>query len=155
MNINSYCEPQVIKGPLNIFLFRLPIIFYSYINRFKRKLLFDVWSISNRHPADGDYFRVLFFGENKTDKNYFCNLIFNEKYDEIYLGKVWIWRILFYLWGSQKNYDLLIIKSRMKLCNLFKSKSNYVIPAWVSCELDLCCDIGSQSMSKKSFKNVG
>jgi len=152
MNITFNYEFQVIKGPLISFLFGLPKIFFNNINRFKRRLLFDIWSISNRHRAD-EYLRVLFIGKNEMDKNYFCNLIFNEHYDEIYLGKVGIWRLLFFFWESKKNYDLIIVKSRLKICNLLKSKSNFVIPAWISCEIDLCCDIGSQSRSKRTFKN--
>lgn len=152
MNINSYYEFQVIKGPLNLILFRLPIILYSYINRFKRKLLFDAWSVSNKHHED-EYIRVLFLGKNEIDKNYFCNLIFNKNYDEIYLGKVGIWRLFFYLWGFKKNYDLIIFNSHMKLCSLLKSRSNFVIPAWISCEIDLCCDIGLHSISKRTLKS--
>jgi hypothetical protein len=30
---------------------------------------------------------VLFIGKNEIDKNYFCNLIFNENCDDIYLGE--------------------------------------------------------------------
>jgi hypothetical protein len=97
--------------------------------------------------------KVLFIGKNKIDKNYFCNLIFKENYDETYLGKVWIWRIFLYIWGFRKNHNLIIVNSVMRFCDLFKSKSNFVIPAWVSSEIDLDCDIGSQSMSKKTLKN--
>jgi hypothetical protein len=97
--------------------------------------------------------KVLFIGKNEEDKNYFSNLLFNEKFDEIYLGKVGIWRLLLFFWKFKKNYDLIIVNSRMRFCNLLKSSRNFVIPDWISCEIDLCCDIGSQSRSKKTFKN--
>ena len=151
MNIISYSEIQVLKSPLNIFLLRLPNFFFRHVNRIKRKLSFDAWSISNRHDAD-ESIKVLFIGKNEIDKNYFCNLIFNENCDDIYLGRVGIWRLLFYYLGCKKNYDLIIVRSRMKLCNLFKSKRNFVVPAWVDCEIDLRGDIGSLSMSKKTLK---
>ena len=152
MNVISYYEYQVIKGSLVLYLIGLPKIFYNYINTIKRKLLFDAWSISNTHHAD-EYIKILFLGKNEINKNYFCNLIFNESFDETYLGKVWIWRIFLHLWGLRQNYDLIIVNSIMKFCNLFKSRSNFVIPSWVSCEIDLDCAIGSQSMSKKTLKN--
>ena len=152
MNIISYSEIQVLKSPLNIFLLRLPNFFFRHVNRIKRKLSFDAWSISNRHDAD-ESIKVLFIGKNEIDKNYFCNLIFNENCDDIYLGRVGIWRLLFYYLGCKKNYDLIIVRSRMKLCNLFKSKRNFVVPAWVDCEIDLRGDRGSLSMSKKRLKN--
>jgi hypothetical protein len=152
MNITSNYEFQVIKEPLISFFFSLAKSFYYYINRFQRKLIFDAWSISNRHNSD-EHMKVLFIGKNEVDKNYFCNLLFNENFDEIYLGKLGIWRLLFFFWESKKNYDLIIVKSRMKFCNLLKSKSNFVIPDWIGCEIDLCCDIGSQSISKRTLKS--
>ena len=145
-------EWHPIQGSLILFLARLPKIFYGSINTIKRKLLFDAWSISNTNHKD-ECMKILFLGKNETDKNYFCNLIFNESFDETYLGKVWIWRIFLYIWGFRKNYDLIIVESIMRFCNLFKSRSNFVIPSWVSCEIDLGYDIGSQSMSKKTLKN--
>lgn len=148
----SYCEYQVAHGSLILLLARLSKIFYGYINIFKRKLLFDAWSISNNNHKD-ECMKILFLGKNEIDKNYFSKLIFNESFDETYIGKVWIWKIFFYIWGFRKNYDLIIVKSIMRFCNLFKSRSNFVIPSWVSCEIDLGCDIGSQSMSKKTLKN--
>ncbi len=52
MNITSNYEFQVIKEPLISFFFSLAKSFYYYINRFQRKLIFDAWSISNRHNSD-------------------------------------------------------------------------------------------------------
>jgi hypothetical protein len=40
----------------------------------------------------------------------------------------------------------------MKICNLFRSKKIFVIPDWISCEIDLGSDLRSQSISKKAFK---
>jgi len=115
--------------------------------------IFDVWSISSkRHPDE--YIRALFIGKNdEIDKNYFRSLIFNENYEENYLGKIWIWRLFFFFWRFRKNYDLIIIKNRMKICNLFRTKKSFVIPDWITCEIDLCSDLGSQSISKHTFKN--
>ncbi len=115
-------------------------------------LIFDVWSISSKHHSD-EYIRALFIGkDDEIDKNYFRSLIFSENYDENYLGKVWIWRLPFFFLRFKKNYDLIIIKSRMKICNLFRSKKRFVVPDWVSCEIDLCVDLRSQTISKKAFK---
>ena len=152
MNVISYYEYQSIKGSLVLFSIRLFKVFYSYISTIKRKLLFDAWSISSS-PNSDENMKVLFIGKNELDKNYFGHLIFNGNFDEIYLGKIWIWKIFIHLWGLRKNYDLIILKSSMRFCNLFKSRSNFVIPAWIGCEMDLRCEIGSQSMSKKSLKN--
>jgi hypothetical protein len=152
MKITSNYEFQVIKGPLVLALLSLAKIFYDYINRFQRILIFGAWSISNRHNSD-EYMSVLFIGNDERDKNYFCNLLFNENFDDYYLGKVGIWRLLLFFRESKKNYDLIIVNSRMKICNLLKCKNSFVIPAWIGCEIDLGCDIGSQSMSKKTIKN--
>jgi hypothetical protein len=115
-------------------------------------LFFDAWSISNKGKAD-ECTKVIFFGKNKIDKNYFFNLVFKEGFNEIYLGKVAVWRLFFYSWGLSKSYDLIIVKSRMKFCDLLRSKRNFVIPDWISCEIDLCSDIGSRSLSRKTLKN--
>ena len=152
MNITSNYEFKNIKDPLILFLFSLVKIFYNYILRFQRKLIFDAWSISNRHNSN-KYMRVLFIGKNEINKNYFCNLLFNKNFDEIYLGKLGIWGLFCYLWEFKKDYDLIIVNSWVKLCNLFKSRSNFVIPTWIGCEIDLCCDIGSQSISKRTLKS--
>ena len=80
-------------------------------------------------------------------------MIFKENFNEIYLGKIGIWRLFFYLWGTKKSYDLIVVKSRIKFCSLLKSKYNFVIPDWISCEMDLTCDVGTQSMSKRTLKN--
>lgn len=127
-------------------------IFY-YINRLKRIVVFDAWSISNKRQPD-EYIKVLFVGKgDELDKNYFRSLIFKENFDENYLGKIWIWSLFFFFWKFRKNYDLIIIKSKMKICNIFKSKKNFVIPDWISCEIDLCGDLRSQSIAKNTLKN--
>lgn len=114
-------------------------------------LIFDVWSISSKLHSN-ESIKVFFAGKpNEIDKNYFCSLIFNENYDENYLGKVWVWRLIFYFWKFRKNHDLIIIKTKMKICSLFKSKKRFVIPDWISCEIDLDSDLKSQTVSKKAF----
>ena len=130
---------------------------YLRLDRLLRKLywiaIFDVWSISRKQQPD-EYIRVLFISKGgEVDKNYFRSLIFTENYDENYLGKVWIWRLFFFFWPFTKDYDLIIIKTKMKICNLFRSKKSFVIPDWISCEINLCCDLLSQSISKHTFKN--
>lgn len=137
----TYSNLQVIKDQL-----------FNNINNFKRKIIFDAWSISSKQHSD-ECIRVLFIGKgDELDKNYFRSLIFNENYDENYLGKVRIWRIFFFFWRFRKNHDLIIIKTKMNICNIFKSKKRFVIPNWISCEIDIGCDFGSQSISK-SLKN--
>ena len=116
-------------------------------------LKFDVWSISSKHHSD-EYIRALYIGKgNEIDKNYFRSLIFTENYDENYLGKVWVWSLIYYFWRFGKSHDLIIVKTNMKICNLFKSKKRFVIPVWISCEVDLDSDLRSQSISKHTFKN--
>jgi hypothetical protein len=115
-------------------------------------LIFDVWSISSKLHTD-ENIRALFIGKgDELDKNYFRSLIFDENYDENYLGKVWLWSLIYYLWRTRKNHDLIIVKTKMKICHLFKSKKRFVIPDWISCEIDLCCDLEAESISKNAFR---
>jgi hypothetical protein len=116
-------------------------------------LIFDVWSISSKHHSD-ENIRALFIGKgDEIDKNYFRSLIFNENYDENYLGKVWVWSLIYIFWRFRKSHDLIIVKTKMKICNLLRSKKSFVIPDWISCEIDLGSDLKSQSISKHTFKN--
>ena len=131
------------------------------LNKLYRMLKFDVWSISSKlHPDEN--IKVIFVGQgneidknclDQIDKNYFLSLIFTENYDENYLGKVWVWSLIYYFWRFGKSHDLIIVKTKMKICNLFKSKKRFVIPSWISCEIDLGIDLRSQSISKHTFKN--
>ena len=114
-------------------------------------LIFDVWSISSKLRPD-ENIKVFFVGKSDDlDKNYFRNLILNENYDENYLGKVWIWSIFFFYWRLRKKYDLIIVQNKMKICNLFKSNKRFVVPDWISCEINLDSDLRSQSISKKAY----
>ena len=117
-------------------------------------LIFDVWSISNKGHPD-EYIRVLFFINkgDEIDKNYYRSMIFKENYDENYLGKVWIWSLFLFFWRFRKKYDLIFVKNRMKICNLFRSKKRFVIPDWISCDIDLDSDLILQSISKRTFKH--
>jgi len=130
------------------------------LKKLYRNLKYDVWSIASESLPD-ENIKVLFAGKgnvfdgrgNVLDKNYLRSLIFNENYDENYLGKVWIWSLFLFFWRSRKNYDLIIVRTNMKICNLFKSKKRFVVPNWVGCEIDLDGDLLSQSISKKNFKS--
>ena len=115
-------------------------------------LTFDVWFLSSALDPDKNI-TVFFAGQScELDKRYFCRLIFKENPHENYMGKVWVWRLAYYLWRFRKDHDLIIIKTRMEICNLFRSKKKrFVIPDWVSCEIDLCSDLKSQTISKKAF----
>lgn len=116
-------------------------------------LKFDVWSISSKlHPDEN--IKVIFVSKgNEIDKNYYRSLIFTDNYDENYLGKVWVWSLIYYFWRFRKSHDLIIVKTKMQICNLFRSKKRFVIPSWISCEIDLGSDLKSQSISKHTFKN--
>jgi hypothetical protein len=154
MNIISNCGRQVIKLPLIPPLFSLAKACYGYIRSFQKKLIFDAWSISNRNHVDetDEYIKVLFIGKNNINKNYLCRLFFKRNVETIYLGKLGILRVFIYLWGFQKNYDFIIVNSRMNLCNLFKSSTKFLIPEWITCEIDLSNEIGSRSKSKRTLK---
>ena len=116
-------------------------------------LKFDAWSISSTlHPDEN--IKVFFAGKShEIDKDYFRNLVISDDYSDKYLGKMWLWSLIYYTWRFQKKHDLIIIKSKMKISNLFRSKKRFVIPDWISCEIDLTSDLRSQSISKHTFKN--
>jgi len=116
-------------------------------------LNFDVWSISSKFHPDENIKIIFVCKGDEIDKNYFRSLIFNENYDENYLGKVWVWSLIYYILRFGKSHDLIIIKTRMNICNLFRSKKRFVIPDWISCEIDLGSDLRSHSISKHTFKN--
>lgn len=123
------------------------------IKKLYRMLIFDVWSVSSK-LCPNENIRVIFMGKgNEIDKRYFQKLIFNESYNENYLGKACIWRLIYYFWKFKKSHDLLILKTEMKICNLLKSKNRFVVPDWISCEIDICGDLSSRSISKRTFKS--
>ena len=150
---NTYLNGHVIKEPLLLFLLGIKNKIFYRICSLKKILAFNAWSIKSKYDSD-EYIKVLFISQGgEIDKNYFRSLIFGENCDEEYLGNVWIWRLFFIVWRYRKNYDLIISKTNTKICDLFKSKKNFVIPDWISCEIDLCCDIKTHSISKRTLKS--
>lgn len=143
MNENVNMGP----GSINMKYFRVDRI----LKKLYRMLIFDVWSMSSEsHPNEN--IKVLFICKgNELDKNYFRSLIFNENYNENYLGKMWVWRLFYHYWRIKKDHDLIIVKTRMNICNLFRSTKRLVIPDWISCEIDLDSDLKSETISKKAF----
>jgi len=148
---NKYLIGHVIKQPLLPFLLGIKNKLFYPIRSLKRILAFNAWSITSKYDPEQNI-RLLFLG-GETVKNYICSLVFNENYNEIHHGKVPIWRLFFFLRRFKNNYDLLIVQNMAKICNLFKSENNFVIPDWVGCEIDLCRDIKECSISKRTLKS--
>ena len=145
-----------LKGCLDMFLRNMGVKSFRpdrILEKLYWMLIFDVWSISSKLDADKKV-KVIFADKgSELNKNYFCSLIFKEDHRENYMGKVWVWSLIYYFWRFRKDHDLIIVKTKMKICNLFKSKSRFVIPDWISCEIDLKGDLLSQSIAKRSLKN--
>ncbi len=148
---NTYLNEHVMKEPFFLFLLGIKNEIFYRICSLKKILAFNAWSIKSKYDS-GKNIKILFLGD-ETDKNYFCNFVFNGNYNEVYHGKIRIWGLFFFLRRFKKDHDLLIIQTMEKICNLFKSKNNFVIPEWVGCEIDLCCDIKTRSISKRTFKS--
>lgn len=126
------------------------LLFLSKIKNLA-KLKTDVWSIKSNSLCT-ENIKTLLLGEN-LDKNYFGDLIYNGNYDERYLGKMWIAKSLFLLLMQRKNYNLLIAVNKMDICNIFKTRKNFLLPTWIDCEFDMSATNEFRSLSKSTLKN--
>ena len=125
---------------------------FHQLKKFRRNVLFDIWSISN--GLDGDRrFSVLYIGQNEMDKNYFSSLIFKDSHDESYAGRITVLRLIYCLKKLKKNHDIVILKSNRRFCKIFKSNNDFVVPDWINCEIELNCDLQPRCMSKNTFRS--
>jgi hypothetical protein len=126
--------------------------FRNYSKKIKREILWDVWSYSTKTQTE-ECITALFIGGSEIEKNYFCHLIFDENFDATYLGRIWFWELFFCFYKLKDKYDMVAVHSITQICNIFNSNGNFVIPSWVCCEMDLCCDVGQSCISKRTLKS--
>lgn len=124
----------------------------KYSKKIKRELLLDVWVYSTKIDTE-EGMSALFVGGSEIEKNYFCGLFFDDRFAATYLGKMWLWHFFFCFSKFKQTYDLITLHSISSICKIFKSKTNFVLPSWVSCEVDLCCSVEEKCFSKRTLKS--
>ena len=114
----------------------------------RRSFLINAWSISGTQE-NSESLKIFFVGNN-TDLNYYSKIFFNTCTDKVHLGKMWPWSILFHLLRFKNDYDMLLYYNKINILNLMASKKCFIIPDWISCEIDLT----SNSISSQVKKNI-
>lgn len=132
------------------FLSHLRKILFRLYNLFRQSFRLNIWSIKDTFDSENNL-KILFIG-NSTDHKYFSNLFFQGHADVTFIGKMWLWNIFFYLLRFRKQYDILICQNKINICNLLSSNKRFVIPDWVSCEIDLPWCFESSKLYRKNLK---
>lgn len=106
------------------------------IKKIFRNVKPDSWRLTGKEKVTQEEL-IIFYAGSKYAKNYFCRLIYNGYYTEEYLGKKWIWGILRSISNSKEKFSLIIIEIFCPLYGLFRKRSDFIVPVWISATVDI------------------
>lgn len=127
------------------------VAFYYKSLNLLNKFRFDVWIISGVDPHIEQSFKVLYSGQPKN-KYYLGELAFGDSYNELFIGRMWIWTLAFMVLKNRRDYAFMFFETRESLCRFLNHKNIYFVPDWVNAEIDLSMDMESRSRLNRSAK---
>lgn len=77
------------------------------------------------------------FCGNRIHKNYISELAFGSNKSESYLGKLYLWHILFLIIFNKKKCSLIVIEGNNLHQFIFVKKDSFFIPVWIKGIVDI------------------
>jgi len=107
--------------------------------RFINICRFDLWILSGEEITSHQKLSIVYAGM-EVHRNYFTKIAYDNSFSENYLGRVWIWKIFKVV--KEKGYacSLMVVAVHIPLCTLFRNRTYFDIPFWVSSLTNISVD---------------
>lgn len=114
-----------------------------------------VWTVKGAEKNSGDDITLIFAGTD-INKNYIRHLIFADKFREHYIGKRFLWNILQGQDLKKLDGSVIVIEVEKEFRKWVPREGSFVIPCWLSGELDLSNDLASTASTniKRKIKKI-
>jgi len=111
----------------------------------------DLWILSGEEITSHQKLSIIYAG-TEVHRNYFTKMAYDNSFNENYLGKVWLWKVFKVV--KEKGYacSLIVVAVDGPLCTLFRNRTYFNIPFWVSSLINISVD-SSLLTGNKSVKS--
>jgi len=136
------------------FLKILVQIKFRYYIRFENFYL-NIYVLEGQEKHSKKKLKVLFCG-NRNSLLYLTDLLFFNKPKQKYLGKKLTWNISKILKSYSHLVDLTILKTDKFLLKFFKKKGFFIIPEWISINLDISKPLNEiiDNFKRNAIRNI-
>ena len=104
---------------------------FRFAYKFYNIFLLESWTLSGKEITSGQELLIMYAGHIE-DKNYFASLVFGNSFQQKFMGRKWLWKVLKAVKNNEQNYSLSIIELPRKLLSLSKKMNSFYIPSWIS-----------------------
>jgi len=111
---------------------------------------FNIWIITGKDSLKNQ-FSIIYAGSERH-KNYIENLVFDDIYSEIIIGK-WLWDIFKISQKKSNACSLMVLQINYALRSLFDNEKSFYIPCWISGEVDISIDTSLITRANSSIKS--
>lgn len=126
--------------------------YIQYKNRILDLIKKDVWILNGNEKSTGKAFKIFYIG-NQKNKDYINKIIFDDNYNETYIGKKFFWHLYYILNKNKYKCSLAIIEGRAIEQHLFGALNDFFVPLWLESVADLPLDAKNRS-SKRELVRV-
>lgn len=107
-----------------------------YLYKFCDEFLLDTWIIGGKEISSGHDLAIIYAGR-AIDKNYFANLAYGDSFQQNYMGKKWLGKILSEIEHNRHSCSLVIVQVPHRRLSLSEKMNCFYIPGWVSAKFDV------------------
>jgi len=99
----------------------------------------DIWILSGEEITSHQKLSIIYAG-TEVHRNCFTKMAYDSSFSENYLGTVWIWKIFKAVRERGHNCSLMVVAVDGPFCTLFRSRTCFNIPFWVSSLTNISVD---------------
>jgi len=112
----------------------------------------DAWSVIGTEPLSGENLNIVYIG-NEAEKNYIVSQSFGNNYNEIYMGRKWLWEIYNIIRKKHNDCHLLFIEGSIIHRILYMKQNDYFIPLWVNGDVNIPLPVSNKS-AKEDLRKI-
>ncbi len=112
----------------------------------------SVWILESHDKTIKKALKIIYIG-TKKQKNHIVRTLFNDAYDELYLGKKFIWHAYYLVNKNKYKCSLAIIEGTFIDKFLYNSTQDFLLPLWIESFVDLPL-VPKTKSAKKDLKTV-
>jgi len=99
----------------------------------------DLWILSGEEIISHQKLSIIYAG-TEVHRNYFTKMAYDNSFNENYLGKVWFWKVFKVVKEKSYTCSLIVVAVDGPLCALFRNRTYFNIPFWVSSLTNISAD---------------
>ena len=127
------------------------------IHRIASILRKDTWKIEAEESLNQPKISIHYVGAIK-ERNYLSKLFFSNGYKYTFLGKQWLWQVLFDSHQKRKDFDFSVIHTKYQFAAFARPLISFCLPCWVGGNVDLSVnfemELKHNKMSKRSLRRI-